>query len=314
MLKLVLYRLALAVPQLLLLSLFVFLLTYLIPGSPAAAILGYSATPESIARLEAQLGLDRPFFERLGVYYAGLFQGDLGNSFLSGRPVLDAFAERIPATLSLLLGGMVVAVLLGLGLGILGGTKPGSIRDRVSTAFTSFSMSLPEFWIGIVLLLLFAVQLKLLPVISYVPFAVDPAAWARGLILPSIALGIGGAALIARQTRTAMSQAMSSRYVDSLTAAGVPRSRVVFRYALKNSLVPTLASTGLTVSIMLGASFSVEKVFAFPGVGGLLLHSVVSKDLAIVQGGVLLIAILIILVNLILDVSYGLINPKARPS
>ncbi|WP_166867768.1 MULTISPECIES: ABC transporter permease [unclassified Salinibacterium] len=314
MLKLILTRLALAVPQLLILSFLVFLLTYLMPGSPAAAILGYSATPESIAKLEAQLGLDRSFLERLGEFYAQLFQGSLGTSFLNGRPVLDLYAERLPATLSLIVGGLLVAILIGLTLGIIGGTKPGSVRDRISTAITSISLATPEFWIGIILLLVFAVQLRLFPVVSYVPLHVDPAAWARGLVLPSLALGIAGAALIARQTRTAMAGAMSSRYVDSLTAAGVPRRRIIFRYAFKNSLVPVLASTGLTVSIMLGASFAIEKVFGFPGVGGLLLHSVTSKDLAIVQGGVLLIAILIILVNLILDISYGLINPKARPA
>ncbi len=314
MLKLILYRLALAVPQLLLLSLFVFFLTYLIPGSPAGAILGAAATPEGIARLEAQLGLDRPWYVRLGEFYAGLVRGDLGNSYISGRPVVELFVERIPATASLILAGMLVAVILGLALGIMGGTKPGSIRDRVATAFTSVSMSLPEFWVGIVLLLIFAVQLRILPVVSYVPFDVDPFGWARGLILPSIALGVGGAALIARQTRTAMASAMSSRYIDSLTAAGVPRRRVVFRYSFKNALVPVLASTGLTVSIMLGASFSVEKVFSFPGIGALMIRSVTGKDFAVVQGGVLLIAIMIILINLILDVSYGLLNPKSRPS
>lgn len=313
MIKLILSRLALAVPQLILLSFFVFLLVYLVPGSPAAAILGASATPASIAQLETQLGLDRSFFVRLGDYYAGVLQGDFGTSFASGRPVSDVFAERLPATLSLLLGGLIVAVLLGLALGLIGGTKPGSIRDRIATAITSLTMAVPEFWIGIVLMLVFAVQLRVFPVVAYVPITVDPLGWMRGLVLPSIALGIAGAALIARQTRTAMAQTMSSRYIDSLAAAGVPRPRLVFRYGFKNALVPILASTGITVSIMLGASFAVEKVFAFPGVGTLIVRSVTSKDFAVVQGGVLLIAALVILVNLILDISYGLIDPKSRP-
>ncbi|MDN3310339.1 ABC transporter permease [Microbacterium oryzae] len=313
MLKLVLSRLALAVPQLLLLSFFVFLLTYLVPGSPAAAILGAAATPAGVAQLEAQLGLDRPFFTRLGDWYAHAFQGDLGMSYVSARPVGELFAERLPATFSLMLGGLVVALLLGLGLGLLGGTKPGSIRDRVATAISALTMSVPEFWVGIVLLLVFAVQLGLVPVVAYVPFETDPVGWLRGLILPSIALGIAGAALIARQTRTAMAEALSSRYVDSLTAAGVPRGRVVFRYAFKNALVPVLSATGITISIMLGASFALEKVFAFPGIGTLMLRSVTGKDFAVVQAGVLLIAVMIIVVNLVLDVLYGLINPKARP-
>ncbi|HRN28402.1 MAG TPA: ABC transporter permease [Terrimesophilobacter sp.] len=314
MLRLALSRLALAVPQLLLLSLFAFLLTYMVPGSAAAAILGAAANPESIARLEQQLGLDRPFLDRLVDYYVGLFSGDFGSSFVSGRPVLELFAERIPASASLILGGLLVSIIIGLALGIIGGTKPGSLRDRLATSFSSISMSLPEFWVGIILLLVFAVQLRVLPVVSYVPFESDPIGWARGLILPSISLGIGGAALIARQTRTAMAETMSSRYIDSLTAAGVRRRRVVINYGLKNALVPVLASTGLTIGIMLGASFSVEKVFSFPGIGMLMLRSVTGKDFAVVQGGVLLIAVLVILVNLILDVCYGILNPKSRPA
>lgn len=313
MVKLILSRLALAAPQLLLLSFFVFVLTYLVPGSPAAAILGAAATPEGIAQLEAKLGLDRPFFERLGQWYSGVLHGDFGTSYASGRPVTEIFGERLPATLSLLAGGLAVAVLIGLVLGLIGGTRPGSIRDRVSVAITSLTMAIPEFWIGIVLMLVFAVQLRWLPVVAYVPLTTDPLAWLRGLVLPSIALGVAGAALIARQTRTAMAQAMSSRYIDSLAAAGVPRHRLIFRYGLKNSLVPVLASTGITVSIMLGASFAVEKVFAFPGVGTLIVRSVMTKDFAVVQAGVLLIAVLVITINLILDICYGLIDPKSRP-
>lgn len=313
MLKLILSRLALAVPQLILLSFVVFLLTYMVPGSPAAAVLGTAANPESIAQLEAQLGLDRPFFERLGAYYAGAIQGDFGNSYVSGRPVTELFMERLPATISLILGGLIVAVLLGLSLGIIGGTKPGSIRDRISTAITAVTMSIPEFWIGIVLLMVFAVNLGILPVVSYVPFSSDPLGALQGLILPSISLGIGGAALLARQTRTAMAEQVSARYVDSLTAAGVERGRVVFRYGLKNALVPVLSTVGVTVSIMLGASFALEKVFSFPGIGSLMLRSVTGKDFAVLQGGVLLIAVMVITINIVLDVSYGLINPKSRP-
>jgi peptide/nickel transport system permease protein len=313
MLKLILSRLALAVPQLLLLSFLVFLLTYLIPGSPAAAILGASATPEGIAQLEQQLGLDRSFFVRLGEYYAGLIQGDFGTSYISGRPVNELYAERLPATLSLMIGGLVVSIVLGIALGITGGTKPGSVRDNASTTATSFMMSVPEFWVGIILMLIFAVQLGLVPVVAYVPLDVDPGGWLRGLILPAIALGVGGAALIARQTRTAMSETLAARYVDSLTAAGVSRRKVVFGYGFKNALVPVLAATGLTVSIMLGASFAIEKVFAYPGIGTLLLRSVTGKDFAVVQAGVLFIAVMVILVNLIIDIAYGLINPKSRP-
>ncbi|CAL9620170.1 Glutathione transport system permease protein GsiC [Nocardiopsis dassonvillei] len=311
--RLIGYRLALALPQLALLSLVVFSLTYFVPGSPAAAILGFQATPERVAEVEAQLGLDRPALVRLVDWYAGAFTGDLGQSYVSGRPVTDMLLQRMPATLSLVLGGVVVALVVGVGLGALAGTRPGGVADRVIAAVTSVGLAVPQFWIGLVLTLVFAVRLGWVPVIGYIPLEQDPVAWARGLILPSLALGLSAAALIARQTRAAMVTALSSRYVDALTATGISRSRVVVRYGLKNAMVPVLAATGITFSIMIGASFVVEKVFGFPGVGSLLLTSVIGKDYPVVQGGVLLIACLVIAVNLLIDVGYGLLNPKARP-
>ncbi|WP_156760829.1 ABC transporter permease [Microbacterium karelineae] len=312
MLRLILTRIGLIVPQLLILSVVVFLMTYLVPGSVGASILGVTATPEGIAQIESQLGLDRPMLVRLGEWYAGVLVGDFGTSYVSARPVTELFAERLPATFSLLGGGILIALMLGIAVGVIGGTKAGSVRDRLSTAFSSLSMSVPEFWIGIVLLLVFSVQMGIFPVVSYVPIDQDPIGWLRGLILPAVSLGIVGAALIARQTRTAMAETMSARYVDTLLAAGVSRGRVIRRYALKNALVSTLSAAGIAVSIMVGASFAIEKVFAYPGIGSLMLRSVTGKDFAVVQGGVLLIALIVIIVNLVLDVSYGIINPKVR--
>ncbi|MEY9212126.1 ABC transporter permease [Thermobifida halotolerans] len=311
--KLVAYRLALALPQLAAVSLVVFSLTYLIPGSPAAAILGAQATPERIEQVEAQLGLDRPALVRLVEWYAGAFQGDLGVSFATARPVTDMLLQRMPATLSLVFGGITVALLLGISLGALAGMRPGSALDRVVSSVTSVGLALPQFWAGLLLTLVFAVNLGWVPVIAYTPPGDDPLAWLHGLILPSLALGISAAALIARQTRTAMAEALSSRYVDTLTAAGVSRRRIVLRYGLKNAMVPVLATTGITFSILIGASFVVEKVFAFPGVGSLMLTSVIGKDFPVVQAGVLIIACLVITVNLFIDMGYGLLNPKARP-
>ncbi|MFV2194965.1 ABC transporter permease [Nocardiopsis sp. LOL_012] len=311
--KLIGYRLAIALPQLALLSLVVFSLTYLIPGSPAAAVLGVQATPDRIAEVEAQLGLDRPFMVRLVEWYGNVFAGDFGNSYVSGRPVMDLLLEKMPATLSLVFGGVVVALVLGIGLGTLAGIRPGGVADRVIAAATSVGLAVPQFWIGLVLTLVFAVNLGWVPVIAYTPISQDPLAWLHGLILPSLALGVSAAALIARQTRAAMVEALASRYVDTLTAAGVSPQRVIVRYGLKNAMVPVLAATGITFSIMIGASFVVEKVFGFPGVGSAMLTSVIGKDFPVVQAGVLLIACLVITINLLIDVGYGLLNPKARP-
>lgn len=311
--RLVGYRLLLAAPQLALVALLAFSLTYVVPGSPAREILGASATPELVAQVEAKLGLDLPVFTRLADWFGGALTGDLGTSYRSNLPVAGLLLERLPATLSLIAGGLVVAVLVGIGMGILAGVRPGSVRDRAVVGVTSVGNAIPEFWLGLVFLLVFAVELGWFPVVGYVPFDVDPLAWLKGLVLPALALGIGSSALIARQTRAAMVAALRSPYVDTLTAAGVARKRIVFRYALKNAMVPVLAATGITVNILVGASFVVEKVFSFPGIGSLMLTSVVGKDFPVVQGGVLLVACLVIVVNLLLDVGYGLLNPRVRP-
>jgi len=311
--KLVAYRLAFAVPQLIIISIVVFSLTYLVPGSPAAAMLGTAATPESIAQVEAQLGLDRPPVERFVEWFGALLTGDLGTSFRSGTPVADMLVERVPATLSIVFGGMLVALLIGVGAGVFTGTRPGTPADRIVTGGTVLGLAIPEFWLGLILTTVFAVQLGWIPIIAWTPLTEDPLGWAVGIILPSIALGLTGGAIIARQTRAAMVTSMASPFTDTLTAAGVPRRVQVMRYGVKNSLVPVLASAGVTFAILIGVSFVVEKVFALPGLGTLMLSSVISQDFAVVQGVVMVTAVLVIAVNLLLDIGYGLINPQARP-
>lgn len=314
MLKLIATRVALVVPQLLIVSALVFLLVYLVPGSAAALVLGDAgASPEQIAKVEAQLGLDQPFFVRLFDWIGAAFQGDLGSSLQSGRPVTELIADRLPATLSLVAGGLVVAMLLGIGLGVLAGTHARRPIDRGVTAFTSLLQSIPEFWLGLLLVLVFVIQLGIAPVVAWVPPSQDFGGWIRGLILPALALGAGASALIARQTRTAVAAALSSRYADTLTAAGVPRWKIIWVYALKNAMVPVLASSALAISILFGTSLVMERVFSFPGLGSMLVNAVIGKDFPIVQGTVLVVAIFIIAVNLVVDICYGLINPKARP-
>ncbi|GAA3918352.1 ABC transporter permease [Microbacterium invictum] len=315
MLKLIGYRLLLAVPQLLIVSLLVFSLTYLVPGSVAAAILGdAAATPAAIAELEAHLGLDKPFFTRLFDWYAAALQGDLGTSLLSGQAVTDLITQRLPATLSLVVGGLVVAVILGMGLGIFAGIKAGQPRDRAVTGITAFMQSVPEFWLGQILVVVFVIQLQVAPVLAWTPPSQDVGRWLAGLILPAIALGVGTSALIARQTRTAVAAALGSRYIDTLVAAGVDRRRILWTYAFKNALVPALAAVGLAVGVLIGVSLVMEKVFSFPGIGTLMLQSVLAKDFPVVQGVALVVGVIVIIVNMVLDISYGLINPKARPA
>ncbi|WP_419702898.1 ABC transporter permease [Promicromonospora sp. NFX87] len=311
--KLIAYRLLFAVPQLLIISVVVFSLTYLVPGSPAAAILGASATPEAIAQVEAQLGLDRPPVERFAEWFGGLLTGDLGMSFRAGIPVADMLAQRLPATLSIVLGGMVVAIVLGVGAGIYTGTRPGTLADRLVTGGTVVGLAIPEFWLGLLLTSVFAVHLGWIPIVAWTPITDDPLAWLRGLVMPSITLGLTGGAMIARQTRAAVVTSLAAPYTDTLTAAGVSRRLLVARYGVKNALVPVLATTGVTFAILIGISFVVEKVFALPGLGSVMLTSVIGQDFPVVQGVVMITAVLVIVVNLLLDISYGLINPQARP-
>jgi len=313
MLRLIATRLVLVVPQLLIVGLLVFLLVYLIPGSVAALVLGDTANPEDIARVEHELGLDRPFFEQVVNWFGSAIQGNFGNSLLSGRPVTELVLERLPATLSLVGGGLLVAIVLGVGLGVLAGVNSRRLADRGVTAFTSLLQAIPEFWIGLILVLVFVIQLGWAPVIAWAPPGDDPGRWLRGLVLPALALGAGACALIARQTRTAVADALASRYADTLTAAGVARWRIIWVYAFKNSMIPVVAAAALAISILFGTSLVMERVFAFPGLGTLMLPAVIGKDFPIVQGAALIICVIIIAVNLVVDILYGIINPKARP-
>jgi peptide/nickel transport system permease protein len=313
MVKLVSYRLLLAVPQLAVIALVAFSLTYLVPGSPAAAILGANANPENVAALETELGLDEPAPVRLVTYLGNVAQGDLGESYRLGRPVSAMILERLPATLSMVVGGIVVALILGISMGILAGTRIDSLRDRAVMAGTSVAVAIPQFWLGLVLLLIVAIHFGWLPIVAYRPFLDNPLLWARGMILPSVALGVAASGLIARQMRAGMASALASNYASSLTAAGVSRRRFIIRYGIRNALVPVLAATGITFAILIGASFAVERVFSVPGVGSVLLTAVTGKDFPVVQGGVLLVALFVIVLNILIDVGYGLIDPRTRP-
>lgn len=314
MAKLVLYRLAFVLPQLSIVSLLVFSLTYLVPGSPAGAILGPSATPEAIAQVEGQLGLDQPFFQRLGEWFVAMLQGDLGTAYRSGLPVADLIGDRLPATLSLVAGGMLVALVFGVGVGVVAGSRPGTKVDRLLTGGTVLGIAIPEFWLGLILTTVFAAHLGWFPIIGWVPPQDDFIGWLHGLVLPSLTLGLTGGAIIARQTRAAMVRSLASPYIDTLAAAGVSRRTIHYKYGVKNALVPVLASAGVVFAILIGVSFVAEKVFSYPGLGDLMLTSTIGQDFPVVQGVVLVTAALVIAINFVLDISYGVINPQARPA
>jgi peptide/nickel transport system permease protein len=312
MLRLILSRLLGTIPLLLALSVLAFALIHLIPGSAALRILGEGASPESIAQVERQLGLDQPLAAQYGRWVGGVVQGNLGQSLVQRRPVSQMIAERLPATLSLVTMAFAVALVVGLGSGIVAGIRPGSATDRSATVLASVGLAVPEFWLAVLLSLVFAVQLRWFPAVGYTPFSVSPAKWLQGLVLPAIALGLPSAAIIARQMRGSLVRVLQLEYIRAARASGLSPRSIVGRHALKNALIPVLTVIGFQIPVILGGAFVVEQVYAIPGLGSLTVRAILDRDLPLVQAIILLTGTLIILTNLVVDIGYAWLNPKVR--
>lgn len=314
MLELVVRRLLGALPLLFVVSIIVFLLMELVPGDPALTLAGEEATPEQLAAIRDRLGLDRPVHERYGTWVAGAAKGDLGTSLFSSLRVTDAILPRIPVTLSLTFGAVVVSMLLGVPAGVIAAVRPRGIVDRTVTALASIGLAVPTFWLGLILILVFSRQLGLLPPTGYVPFTEDPIGWARSMIMPSVALGTAGSAAIARQTRSALVEVLQRDYIVASLARGLSRGRVIAKHGLKNAAIPVLTILGLQLVSLLSGSVIVEQVFALPGLGALAISAVARRDVLMIQGVVVLAALIVVAVNLVVDLLYGYVNPKVRVS
>jgi len=312
--KLVGLRILSLVPLLLMVSVAVFSLTYLMPGSTAAAVLGVNADPEAIEALEAKLGLDRSPVAQFQEWFGNVLHGDLGTSLFSGQEVGTLITTRLSATFSLTFGAMAIAIVLGVLGGVLSALRAGTLLDRGISVTASAGLSVPDFWVGIVLLNVFSVGMGWFPVISWTPPSRDPVAWLQGLVLPCLALGITGAAVIARQMRGAMLETLEAPYVQTLRAIGTSWRVIVFRYALKNAFIPVLTVVSFLAVATMGGTFVIEEVFTIPGIGSLMLDAVARKDMPVVQGITLLVAVWVALVYLLVDICYGLLNPRIRPA
>lgn len=310
----VLGRLLAMLPLLLAVSAVVFVLFAFVPVDPAAVLLGNAATVERRAAVAAELGLDQPLVVRYADWLAGAVQGEFGQSYISRREVLPDIQSRLPVTLSLVAGGLTVALVVGVPVGILAGLRHNSVADRTLTSGASIFQAMPEFWLALLLVLLVAVQFGVLPVGGYVPFANDPVEWARHLILPCLALGLGPASQIARQTRTEMIEQLQTDYVRALTARATPPWRIVWHYALKNALIPVVTLAGLHVAISFGGSFVIERIFSMPGAGSLMIDALNRSDMPVLQASIVIIAAFVIVANLGIDLIYGALNPKVRPA
>ena len=297
-------RLVLSVPVLLGVATLVFSLIHMIPGDPAQAMLGEAASPADVAALRAKLGLDRPLLEQYGAFLAGLARGDLGTSLRTGEPVASQIWVRVPATVELAAAAMIFAIGLALPLGVLAAVRRGTLADHASMGLALMGISVPNFWSGPMLAIVFAVWLQWLPVSGR-------GTWAH-LILPAISLGAGLAAILARMTRATLLEELREPYVQAARARGASAPRAVLRHALRSGLIPIVTLIGLQFGTVLTGAVITETVFAWPGIGRLLIQSIGFRDYPVVQGCILLIAVTYMAVNLITDLAYGSLDPRIR--
>ncbi len=306
-------RLLALIPLLLIVSFIVFSLSQLLPGDPAVVLAGgQKATPAGIARARDKLHLDEPFLKQYVIWVGDVLHGDLGDSYFDHRTVAESIRARFPVTLSLALGALALTVLIGVPLGILAAVRQGSLADRIVTATSSVALAMPDFWLGMILLSVFAVSLRVLPSGGYVPLTESPAGWATHLYLPWIAMGVPGGAGLARQVRGAMIDALDQDYVRTAESKGLRRRVVVFKHALKNASLAPVTVLGIGFAYMLGGSVIIEQIFTLPGMGQYFYTGLIQKDLPVIQGVVLLSALIFVVLNLAVDVLYAYLNPKVR--
>ena len=310
--RFILRRLLSAVPILLLVSLITFGLMRLVPGDPSAVIAGLSATPEQIAAIRSQLGLDQSLPVQLLRWYGGLLHGDLGRSLLLGQPVVEAAFLRLPVTLALSAYALVLTLLIGLVSGIVAALKQNTVVDQAAMLFAMFGISMPSFWLGLLMILLFAVHLGWLPTGGYIAFTDDPIGWLRTSTMPAISLALLQAGLLARITRSTMLEVLRQDYIRTARAKGLPQRLVVFKHALANAMIPITTVIGIILGLLISASVVIETMFSIPGMGQLLTQAVLNRDYPMVQGGLLIVTGLLVLTNLLVDMGYALLDPRVR--
>ena len=305
-------RLVGALPILLLVSLITFAMIHLIPGDPATAIAGMSATPDQIANIRRNLGLDQPLLAQLWDWYVNLLHGDLGRSLLLGQPVVQATLQRLPVTLALSAYALVLTLLIGLLSGIVAALRQNTWIDQAAMVFAMLGISLPSFYLGLLLIILFAVDLRWLPTGGYIALTDDPLGWLATSTMPAISLALLLAGLLARITRSTMLEVLRQDYIRTARAKGLPNRTVVLKHALANALIPITTVVGIIVSLLISGSVVIETLFSIPGIGQLLTQAVLNRDYPMVQGGLLITTALLVLVNIGVDLCYALLDPRVR--
>lgn len=305
-------RLGATVLVLFLVTLISFSIMHMVPGDPAVVMAGVGASADQVQRIREQFGLNAPFVVRLGRWYAGLLRGDLGQSILLGRSVARAIAERLPATLALAAFAFVLTAVLGVVLGTIAAVRQHTWVDQAVMTVAVVGVSLPGFWLGLILIILFSVMLDWLPAGGYVPFAQSPGAWLRALILPATSLALLQIGLLARITRSTVAETLRQDYVRTARAKGLPAWLVVGRHALGNAAIPIMTVLGIGVSLLLSGSVVVETVFSIPGLGRLMATAILARDYPVIQGGLLITALMFVGINLAVDLLYAWLDPRIR--
>jgi peptide/nickel transport system permease protein len=292
----------------------VFALVHLVPGDPVRIALGTRYTPQAYDALRSASGLDKPIVEQFFSYIGSALTGNLGVSFRNGDPVTVILLERLPATVSLAVTGIVIALLIALPAGIWAALHEGRASDAIIRVASQFGVSVPDFWMGILLIALFASTLGWLPTSGYQPLLENPTGWLRHIVLPALTVGLVAAAIMTRYVRSAVLEVASMGYVRTARSKGLAPHVVTLRHTVRNALIPILTITGIQLATILGGVIVVEVVFAWPGLGRLVYNAVAARDYPVIQGAVLLIAALFLLINLIVDVLYAVVDPRIRLS
>lgn len=312
MLSFIVRRIITTIPVMAFVALFVFSLLYIAPGDPAAVIAGDQATPADVEKIRQSLGLDRPYLVRFAEWLFRVLQGDLGTSIFTSLPVTQLIAQRIEPTVSLMVLTLIFAVVVAVPMGVIAAWRAGTWMDKSAMAFAVLGFSIPVFVVGYLLAYVFALKLDWLPVQGYTPIAEGVWPWLRNLILPSVTLGLVYIALIARITRATMLEVLQQDYIRTARSKGLGQRSVLFLHALKNAAVPIVTIIGIGIALLIGGAVVTESVFAIPGLGRLTVDAILRRDYPVIQGVVLMFSFVYVLVNLLIDLVYTLVDPRIR--
>jgi peptide/nickel transport system permease protein len=312
MVRFIIVRLLQVPPLLVFISVIVFVVTALTPGDPAISLLGAEATPDQLATLRHDMGLDRPMLVRYGVWLGDVVQGDLGRSYLSKRPALDLIRSSFPITLEVTLIATLIGLLIAVPAGIISAVKRNSKLDMAATLGAYAGLSFPSFWLAILMIYLFALRLGWLPASGYVSFRDDPVAHFKSLTMPTLALGVLITAQLTRYLRAGVLDVLHEAYVTTARSKGLNERAVIMRHAVRNALIPFVTVLGLQIGRLLGGTVIIEQIFAIPGMGQLAINSIISRDYPVVQAIVLVSAVVFVFMNLFVDLLYGFLDPRIR--